>query len=114
MSRLLYLLSHLEFTSPILTSQNHFVLAQIIQLDWESPKNIDRIYILGYNIYYKRESDTQEEMLFIEGNRNKQFLIGMSMALDYFLEYLNTLLNALVRSHFLLLKVFINTTHNAH
>ncbi|XP_025079430.1 neogenin-like [Pomacea canaliculata] len=55
--------------------------SSIIQLDWESPKNIDRIYILGYNIYYKRESDTQEEMLFIEGNRNKQFLIGMSMVL---------------------------------
>ncbi|KAK7497852.1 hypothetical protein BaRGS_00010986 [Batillaria attramentaria] len=50
--------------------------ASMIQLDWASPKNIDRMYILGYNIYYRRENDTRVEMLFIEGNRNKQFLIG--------------------------------------
>ena len=48
----------------------------MIQLDWSSPRSIERMYIRGYNIYYRRENDTQEEMLFIEGNRNKQFLIG--------------------------------------
>ena len=39
------------------------------------------MYIRGYNIYYRRENDTQEEMLFIEGNRNKQFLIGTTLVL---------------------------------
>ncbi|XP_070177845.1 neogenin-like [Littorina saxatilis] len=57
----------------------------MIQLDWGSSRNIDRMYILGYNIYYRRENDTREEMLFIEGNRNKQFLIGLGRDETYYL-----------------------------
>ena len=71
------------------------VPSQMIQLDWGSPQSINRMYIRGYNIYYRRENDTQEEMLFIEGNRNKQFLIGMCLLYARFGYYVSVLCKAL-------------------
>ncbi|XP_046582753.1 neogenin-like isoform X1 [Haliotis rubra] len=51
--------------------------SSMIQLEWEAPSHIDPIYIQGYTIYYKRMNDSRSEKLFLAGNRNKQFLVGL-------------------------------------
>ncbi|XP_050397623.1 neogenin isoform X2 [Patella vulgata] len=57
----------------------------IIRLDWEAPYGIDRVYIKGYFIYYRKENGSNEEKLYTHGSRNKQFLIGLGKQDIYFL-----------------------------
>ncbi|XP_071115945.1 neogenin-like [Haliotis cracherodii] len=60
--------------------------SSMIQLDWEAPRNIDALYIQGYTIYYKRmDNETAWEKLFLAGNTNKRFLVGLGKEDSYLL-----------------------------